>query len=139
MEFFHGTTTAFGLRVGDKLLPAAETGILREEWRKKHTDKVFFTTSLLSARKFAKKASVRFGGEPIVFEVKPKVPYCHINTNEYITDRARIIAVKEYVKNIGLTDPPIKISLQNAGIIFLYGILFGKAHLVMGRTAFSSI
>ena len=49
MIFYHGITTAFNLMKGDTLLPAIITGNLREDWRKKHIDKVFFTNSLLSA------------------------------------------------------------------------------------------
>ena len=86
MIFYHGTTTAFNLMKGDILLPAIITGNLREDWRKKHIDKVFFTNSLLSAEKFAKKAANKYGGEP---------PYYHINTNEFIADRAIIIDKKE--------------------------------------------
>lgn len=92
MTFYHGTTTYFGLKVGDNLLPAIETGNLREEWRKKLCDKVFFTISPLSAYKFAKKATDRYGGNPVVFIVKPIGEWLHINTNEYIADRAKIIA-----------------------------------------------
>ena len=95
MIFYHGTTTAFNLMKGDILLPAIMTGNLREDWRKKHIDKVFFTNSLLSAEKFAKKAANKYGGEPIVFIVKPKPPYYHINTNEFIANRAIIIDKKE--------------------------------------------
>ncbi|MGN0696113.1 MAG: hypothetical protein ACI4J5_05015 [Oscillospiraceae bacterium] len=118
MEFYHGTTTAFELRVGRYLLPAAETGILREDWRKKHTDKVFTTPSLLSAEKYAKKAAAKYGGEPIVYTVKPSMPYYNINTNEYISDRARIIAVKEIIMI-----KPIKRSLpKSRDLIFGYSI-----------------
>ena len=95
MIFYHGTTTAFNLMKGDILLPAIITGNLREDWRKKYIDKVFFTNSLLSAEKFAKKAANKYGGEPTVFIVKPKPPYYHINTNEFIADRAIIIDKKE--------------------------------------------
>lgn len=90
MIFYHGTTTLFNLGKGDILRPAIETGILREEWRKKLTDKVFFTPSLLSATKFAKKAAAKYGGDPVVFEVKPLSQYYNINTNEYIADKALI-------------------------------------------------
>lgn len=109
MNFYHGTTTAFELRVGGYLLPAIETGILREEWRNKHTDKVFSTPSLLSAEKCAKKSAAKYGGEPIVYTVKPSVPYYNINTNEYISDRAKILAVKEIIMT-----KPIKKSLPKS-------------------------
>lgn len=42
MSFYHGTTDLFEMSM---LLPAIETGNLREDWRKKLTDKVFFTDS----------------------------------------------------------------------------------------------
>lgn len=88
--FYHGTSSVFKLKIGDYILPSIETGILRESWRKKLTDKVFFTDSLLSATKFAKKAAKEFGGEPVIFEVKPTYPWYNNNTNEYITDKAKI-------------------------------------------------
>lgn len=86
MTFYHGTTTHFGLTVGDELLPAIETGNIREEWRKKLCDKVFFTTSPLSAYD-------KYGGDSIVFIVKPIGGYLHINTNEYISSKAKIMLV----------------------------------------------
>ena len=63
MEFYHGTSDVFDIK---ELLPAIETGNLREEWRKKLTNKVFFTNSLLSAEVFAKKAAQKYGGNPVV-------------------------------------------------------------------------
>lgn len=95
--FYHGTTTYFNLHKGDYILPAIETGILRESWRKKLIDKVFFTNSPLSAIKFAKKAAARFGGEPVVYTVKPCSSYYNNNTNEYIADKIIIIGVTNYV------------------------------------------
>jgi len=38
MEFYHGTSDIFDIQ---ELRPAIETGNLREEWRKKLTNKVF--------------------------------------------------------------------------------------------------
>lgn len=93
MVFYHGTTTFFELKAGDRLLPAIETGNLREEWRRKLCDKVFFTTSPLSAYKFAKKAAEKYGGDAVVFIVSPIGGYLHINTNEYIASGAKIIEV----------------------------------------------
>lgn len=67
------------------------TGILREEWRTKFPDKVFFTDSLLSAEKFAKKSAAKFGGKPVVHIVRPIGQIYHVNTNEYVADKAKII------------------------------------------------
>ena len=64
MEFYHGTSDA--LNIGKLLLPPVITENLREDWRTKHHDKVFFTTSLLSAEMYAKKACKKYGGKPVV-------------------------------------------------------------------------
>ena len=89
--FYHGTSD--NLKIGNILLPPCNTGNLREEWRKKLTNKVFFTTSLMSARMYAKKAAARYGGNPIVYEVKPIGDIWNPNTNEYVADRAKIIKI----------------------------------------------
>ncbi len=88
MAYYHGTSDVFDMK---EILPAIETGNLREDWRKKLTNKVFFTDSLLSAEKFAKKAAMKYGGNPVVYEVKPVGDVWHVNTNEYVADKARII------------------------------------------------
>ena len=92
MSFYHGTTDLFKITM---LLPANETGNLREEWRKKLVDKVFFTDSLMSAEKFAWKAVEKYGGKPVVYEVKPNGDVWHTNTNEYVADSAQIIRLAE--------------------------------------------
>lgn len=91
MTFYHGTSDVFTIT---KLMPPQETQNLREEWRKKLLNKVFFTTSILSARKFAKKAAVKYGGNPIVYVVKPCGDVWHINTNEYVADYANIVGLQ---------------------------------------------
>ena len=88
MSFYHGTTDLFEISM---LLPAIETGNLREDWRKKLTDKVFFTDSLMSAEKFVWKAVQRYGGNAVVYEVRPNGDVWHTNTNEYVVDSAKII------------------------------------------------
>ena len=70
MDFYHGTTDMFNMKM---IKPAQQTNNLREEWRKKLINKVFFTTSLMSAQKYAKKAAKKYGGNPIVYKVKPLV------------------------------------------------------------------
>ena len=87
--FYHGTSDA--LNIEDMILPSSQTKILREDWRRKLTDKVFFTDSLMSAQKFAKKAAKKYGGNPVVYEVKPIGFIMNPNTNEYIADKAKII------------------------------------------------
>lgn len=87
--FYHGTTDAFDIR--KVLLPPIYTNNLREDWRKKYRDVVFFTTSLLSASKFARKACEKFGGNPVIYEVRPIGKYSNTIYGEYISEKALII------------------------------------------------
>lgn len=88
MQYYHGTSDIFKIT---KLLPPVETGILREQWRTKLTNKVFFTNSQMSAAKYAKKAAEKYGGNPIIYEVNPIGPIWNTNTNEYVADFATIV------------------------------------------------
>ena len=88
--FYHGTSDALKI---SNLLPPCETCILREDWRKDLVNKVFFTDSLYSARKFAKKACTKFGGNPIEYVVQPTGDIWHVNTNEYVADSTAILRV----------------------------------------------
>lgn len=69
------------------------TSIKREEQRKKFTDKVFFTTSILSASMYAKKACKKYGGNPIIYIVKPIGQFFNTINTEYIADRAWILNI----------------------------------------------
>lgn len=89
MIFYHGTSTT--LRVGATLLPAIETGNLREFWRKTNQDWVFATTSLKSALYFANKACSVYGGRPVVYEVRPVGLYQRTTGVEYIMRKAKIL------------------------------------------------
>ena len=91
MVFYHGSSDA--LPIKNIILPASRTGVLREDFRKKLNNKVFFTDSLMSAEKFAKKAAAKYGGNPIVYEVKPIGQVFHPNTNEYIADKAKVVKI----------------------------------------------
>lgn len=77
------------------ILPPLKTNNLREDWRKKYLNKVFFTTSLLSAEMYAKKACKKYGGEPVVYMVKPIGQYFNRMDTEYIADKAVIIGQAE--------------------------------------------
>lgn len=88
LTFYHGTSDIFEVK---EILPSSETFNLREDWRKKYQDKVFLITSLLSAKQYAKKAASKFGGNPIVYEVKPNGDIWHTHTNEYVADSAEIL------------------------------------------------
>lgn len=87
--FYHGTSGSLNLSV---LLPPSFTGCLREDWRQKTLDKVFITNSLKSAQMYAKKASIKFGGKPIVYIVKPKGDIWKVNATEFVADYAEIIS-----------------------------------------------
>lgn len=87
--FYHGTSDVFSIhRI---LLPPVRTGNKREDWRKKYLDKVFFTDSYSSAYIFAKKACKKYGGNPVVYQVKPIGQYFNTVNNEYIADKALIL------------------------------------------------
>lgn len=89
--FYHGTSDA--LQIEDMILPAAFTGRLREEWRMKLVDKVFLTNSVRSAKQYAKKAAAKFGGEPIVYLVKPIGELWELGQSEFVADAAEIVSV----------------------------------------------
>lgn len=89
--FYHGTTDAFNIK--KILLPPIHTNNLREDWRKKYHNMVFFTTSLISAQKFARKACEKYGGNPVVYEVRPIEQYFNTIHGEYITEKALVIGV----------------------------------------------
>lgn len=88
---YHGTSTA--LNIKNMVLPPSQTNIKREEWRKKYNNQIFFTNSLLSARKFAMKACSKYGGSPIIYIVKPIGNIWRRKSAEYLADKALIIDV----------------------------------------------
>ena len=89
MIFYHGTSSSMPIK--KYLLLPIITDVKREGWRKKYSDKVFFTTSLGTAIKFAKKACEKFGGNPTVYTVRPVGQYFNTINGEFISDRAKII------------------------------------------------
>ena len=58
---------------------------------KKYRNMIFFTTSLLSASKFARKACEKYGGNPVVYEVRPIGQYFNTTHGEYISEKALVI------------------------------------------------
>ena len=93
--FYHGTSDVFDIK--QWILPASQTNNLREEWRKKNIDKVYFTDSLLSAQMYAKKACRKYGGNPIVYVVRPIGQWFHRIDTEYIADKALVLEVYMFV------------------------------------------
>lgn len=89
MNYYHGTSDA--LLIGAFLLPPNDTGIKREDWRKKHQDKVFLTSSYKSAEYYAKKACEVYGGAPVVYKCEPMGNLIHLKDIEWIADMALIL------------------------------------------------
>ena len=86
MTYYHGTSIA-GLQ---EILPPTETNNLREDFRRKFRDCVFVTPLRKSAETYARKCALKFGGKPVVYEVKPINPI-EINVSQYICDKALVI------------------------------------------------
>ena len=95
--FYHGTSTI--IPITKWILPPIYTHNKREHWRNKYVDKVFFTNSILSAYKFARKACEKYGGHPIVYKVKPAGQWYNTINTEYIADKALVIGKLEDYKD----------------------------------------
>lgn len=88
LTFYHGTSTAIQIPHGI-LKPSYETGTIRE----KELRQVYITTSIGSAKRYAYKATDRFGGEPIVYVVRPDFDTLINRIDcEYVCDFAEIVA-----------------------------------------------
>lgn len=90
LTFYHGTSDVLDI---SHILPAIESGVLREEWRTKLTDKIFLTDSLYAAGKYAKKACEKYGGNPIVYVVQPVGCIWKTGKNEFVADQGEILAI----------------------------------------------
>ena len=86
MTYYHGTSIP-GLT---EILPPVETGYLREDFRNKFRDCVFVTQLRKSAEAYARKCAAKFGGQPVVYEVRPVNP-SEINVSQYICDKAIVL------------------------------------------------
>lgn len=88
-QYYHGTTT--NLKIVNKILPPIDTGILRENWRKKNLNKVFYTLNFGQAMRYAVKAAKKYGGKPIVYSIVPKGQTDYLKDGEWICDYAIVI------------------------------------------------
>lgn len=86
MTYYHGTSVS-GLK---EILPPVETRVLREDFRHNFLDCVFVTPLKKSAEAYARKCAAKFGGDPVVYEVRPVNP-TEINVSQYICDKAYVI------------------------------------------------
>lgn len=95
--YYHGTSTALGIT--DTLLPPEKSERLAEVGRKKNLNKVFFTKDRKSAEIYAKKAVRQFGGEPVIFMVRPighvDVVQATPGTTVFMADSASIVGQYE--------------------------------------------
>lgn len=114
--FYHGTSTS--LEIDNLILPSIQTGILREDWRQKNLNKVYFTNSVISAKRYAKKACEKYGGDPIVYVVKPLGIWFHRIDKEYVADRALVIGT------LDTTTTKHKIKYRDLNNDYLYFIFF---------------
>lgn len=89
--YFHGTSDNLPISE-NKILPSSETGILWEYFRTNYLDVVFVTVSKKSAEYYAKKATNRFGENPIVHKVRPE-GFVTYNGTEVMCDYAIIDSV----------------------------------------------
>lgn len=91
--FYHGTSTALGIE--NIILPPEQTTKLSEVGRKRNLNKVFFTRDPRSAESYAHKAVKNFGGDPIIYKVKPvgavDVLQATPGTSVYMADAAEIL------------------------------------------------
>lgn len=92
MIYYHGTSVS-GLT---EILPPVDTNMLREDFRNKFLDCVFITPLKKSAEAYARKCAAKFGGTPIVYEVRPINP-SEINVSQYICDRAIVLNSYEVI------------------------------------------
>ena len=86
--FYHGTSSSF--EVGSFLLPPNLTGKLREK-RTKNTDVVFLSKSKVSANMYAKKACIKYGGNPEIYQAVPVGRYDEIHNLEIVCGKAKIV------------------------------------------------
>lgn len=91
---YHGTSTELELSVGDYLLPPNHTNKLSEEGRKKNLDLIFLTPDFNYAKIYSGRSANKFGGEPIVYEVKPvglEFYRNELGNNIYVADGGYIV------------------------------------------------
>lgn len=91
--FYHGTSTA--ANIDKEILPATETGNLREANRKIYRDKVWASDFYSIAADYAKKACEVMGGEPVVYVVRLQGNIEEVHPHEYIADRAIVRGIEE--------------------------------------------
>ena len=87
-SYYHGTSTIFDI---EEILPPDTTGNKREQFRKNNDDVIYLTSSFGSARRYAIKAALQFGGLPVVYKVIPDDSIAFRINNEYTAKSADIV------------------------------------------------
>lgn len=70
-KLYHGTSDYLKLNKSDVLLPPNISNVLSEIGRKRNLDLVFLTPNFNYAKIYAGRATRKFGGKPVIFEIKP--------------------------------------------------------------------
>lgn len=86
--YYHGTSTALGIK---EILPPCLSGVKREDFRHYNDDLIYITSSFDSARRYAIKATLKFGGVPVVYEVVPDDSVAFRVNNEYTANSVNIV------------------------------------------------
>lgn len=86
--YYHGTSTALGIK---EILPPCLSGVKREDFRHYNDDLIYITSSFDSARRYAIKAALQFGGLPVVYKVIPDDSIAFRINNEYTAKSADIV------------------------------------------------
>lgn len=76
---WHGTSNKIKIHK-NKLIPPIHSNVLREDFRIKNIDVVFLSVSKVSAEFYARRASEKFGGKPIVYKAVPNDIICRNGT-----------------------------------------------------------
>ena len=91
MKFYHGTSDK--CNITKTIIPPDRSGTLREDFRKDLQDVVFITNSVKSAESYAKKATKKFGGNPIVYRVEPVGYVWHKGNGDYLCYGATVLGI----------------------------------------------
>lgn len=87
-SYYHGTSTVLNIK---EILPPYLSGIKREGFRSYNDNLIYITSSFGSARRYAIKATLKFGGVPVVYKVIPDDSITYRTNNEYTAKSADIV------------------------------------------------
>lgn len=89
--FLHATNDTYNLT---QILPPSLPIEYTEAWKNEHKDKVWVTTSILTAINVSAQIVLRYGGKPRIYIVRPDMESLQlIDGNEYICDSAEVLDI----------------------------------------------